>query len=202
MVMINNVEIAEREIPARMTTLVETKRIFLNPTLANDWRIRTDIRHRLEGAVQHLPNNLCFMIYEAFRSRDRQHALWTPVYAKIKRENPDWSADALTTETSRWVSPPDGFGSGHQAGAAIDITLAYRDRTPLDMGTKMQEFTALTPTNAPVSPEIRAHRDILITALAEEGLINYPDEWWHFSYGDRLWAEITGRSKAFFAPLE
>jgi len=33
-------------------------------------------------------------------------------------------------------------------------------------------------------------------------MINYPDEWWHFSYGDRLWAEITDRKEAFFAPIE
>jgi D-alanyl-D-alanine dipeptidase len=34
------------------------------------------------------------------------------------------------------------------------------------------------------------------------GMINYPDEWWHFSYGDRLWAEVTNRDAAFFAPID
>jgi len=33
-------------------------------------------------------------------------------------------------------------------------------------------------------------------------MINYPDEWWHFSYRDRLWAEVTGRNGAFFVPIE
>jgi D-alanyl-D-alanine dipeptidase len=33
------------------------------------------------------------------------------------------------------------------------------------------------------------------------GLVNYPSEWWHYSYGDRLWAELTGSPVAFFAPL-
>ena len=28
------------------------------------------------------------------------------------------------------------------------------------------------------------------------------DCWWHFSYGDRLWAEVTGRTQAFFAPID
>ncbi|MDQ7070256.1 MAG: M15 family metallopeptidase [Rhodobacterales bacterium] len=177
MVIINNITISERESPPRMTTLVETDRLFLNPTLADDWRIRREIRHRLEAATNHLPNDLCFMIYEAFRSRQRQKTLWVPVYDRLKRENPDWNDTTLYTETARWVSPPDGFGSGHQAGAAIDITLATRDRTPLDMGTTMQEFTALTPTDAPVSGKIRARRTLLTTALAQEGLINYPDEW-------------------------
>ena len=28
--------------------------------------------------------------------------------------------------------------------------------------------------------------------LGREGLVNYPTEWWHYSYGDRYWALATG----------
>ena len=57
-------------------------------------------------------------------------------------------------------------------------------------------------TASPVAENIRKNRNILITALAKYELVNYPDEWWHFSYGDRLWAEVTGRTQAFFAPID
>ena len=100
------------------------------------------------------------------------------------------------------MSPPDGFGSGHQAGAALDITLATADRKPLDMGTNMQAFTPLTPTALDVPDTARQNRDLLVDTLAAQGLINYPDEWWHFSYGDRLWAEVTGHTQAFYAPID
>ena len=73
----------------------------------------------------------------------------------------------------------------------------------LDMGTDINEkSTPLTMTASPVADDIRNNRDILITALANYGLTNYPDEWWHFSYGDRLWAEVKGRKQAFFAPID
>jgi zinc D-Ala-D-Ala dipeptidase len=203
MALIGNINITERESPVRMTVFEETDRIFLNAEFRDDWRIRMEIRQRVEKASTTLPDGLCFMIYEAYRSRQQQQRLWDPLYARLQRDNPDWHAHDLYTEAARWISPPDGFGSGHQAGAAIDITLATLARRPLDMGTAMNEkSTPLTMTAAPVADEIRKNRDLLISALAKYELANYPDEWWHFSYGDRLWAEVTGRTQAFFAPID
>jgi D-alanyl-D-alanine dipeptidase len=203
MTLIGNINITESETPVRMTAFSETDRIFLNPEFRDDWRIRTEIRQRIKKASKALPDGLAFMIYEAYRSRQQQQCLWDPVYTKLQDEKPEWHADDLYTEASRWISPPDGFGSGHQAGAAVDLTLATLDRCPLDMGTKMNETsTPLTMTASPVADNIRINRDILVSTLGEFGLVNYPDEWWHFSYGDRLWAEITGRTEAFFAPID
>jgi D-alanyl-D-alanine dipeptidase len=203
MTLIGNINITERENPVRMTVFEETDRIFLNPEFRDDWRIRTEIRQRIEKASLTLPDGLGFMIYEAYRSRQQQQRLWDPLYARLQRENPDWPEDDLYTEAARWISPPDGIGSGHQAGAAVDITLATLDRHPLDMGTDMNaKSTPLTMTASPVAENIRKNRNILITALAKYGLANYPDEWWHFSYGDRLWAEVTERTQAFFAPID
>ena len=36
-----------------------------------------------------------------------------------------------------------------------------------------------------ISTEARANRLILADALAGVGLVNYPTEWWHWSFGDR-----------------
>jgi len=202
MVKVGPIEIIERESPPRICLIDETERLFLNPEFNEDWRIRTDIHNRLIKATAILPDGLCFMVYEAFRSRARQHILWDLAYDDLKEKQSNWDANKLYNETSRWVAPPDGFGSGHQAGAAIDITLATTQRQPLDMGTPMQGVTPLTRTDALVSLTIRKNRNILIDALASQGLVNYPEEWWHFCYGDRLWAEITGRDKAFFAPID
>ncbi|MDP4504885.1 M15 family metallopeptidase [Nonomuraea turcica] len=36
-----------------------------------------------------------------------------------------------------------------------------------------------------------ANRCILGNALASAGFVNYPTEWWHWSFGERYWAYIT-----------
>jgi D-alanyl-D-alanine dipeptidase len=40
--------------------------------------------------------------------------------------------------------------------------------------------------------EARHNREILCDALTRAGFVNYPTEWWHWSYGDRYWAFVTG----------
>ena len=37
--------------------------------------------------------------------------------------------------------------------------------------------------------------------LAGQGLVNYPTEWWHWSFGDRYWALLTGARHALYGPV-
>jgi D-alanyl-D-alanine dipeptidase len=71
------------------------------------------------------------------------------------------------------------------------------------MGTAVQEFNEQTRTNCDtIKADEIERRKILRDALEAEGVINFPDEWWHFSYGDRLWAVITKSDRAFYAPID
>jgi len=47
----------------------------------------------------------------------------------------------------------------------------------------------------------RSHRAMLVAALAPTGLVNYPTEWWHWSYGDRYWAHVTGATHAVYGAV-
>jgi len=37
-------------------------------------------------------------------------------------------------------------------------------------------------------------------ALTAEGFVNYPTEWWRWSFGDRYWALLTGAANACYGP--
>jgi D-alanyl-D-alanine dipeptidase len=34
--------------------------------------------------------------------------------------------------------------------------------------------------------------------MADEGFAAHPDEWWHFSYGDQMWAALTDAPAALY----
>jgi D-alanyl-D-alanine dipeptidase len=34
--------------------------------------------------------------------------------------------------------------------------------------------------------------------MAAEGFANNPNEWWHFSWGDQMWAKLSGETVGFF----
>jgi D-alanyl-D-alanine dipeptidase len=34
--------------------------------------------------------------------------------------------------------------------------------------------------------------------MTEEGFAGLPDEWWHFSWGDQMWARLTSAPAAHY----
>jgi D-alanyl-D-alanine dipeptidase len=54
--------------------------------------------------------------------------------------------------------------------------------------------------DAAVSARARANRDSMRQALTAAGLVNEPQAWWHWSYGDRFWCFVTGAPAARYGP--
>ena len=75
--------------------------------------------------------------------------------------------------------------SGHSRGATIDLTLARCEGqtcTELDMGTSYDYFDELAHTDAPgIGTQQRRNRDLLRSAMREQGFANYELEWWHYT---------------------
>jgi len=106
----------------------------------------------------------------------------------------------LRRMASRYSSPPEV--APHVAGAAVDLSLCTVDDVELDMGTAVNDTgTERCHTQDPaIAAEARRNRDTLAAALRGAGLVNYPSEWWHWSYGDRYWAYVTGARQACYGP--
>jgi D-alanyl-D-alanine dipeptidase len=106
--------------------------------------------------------------------------------------------------SSRFVAPL--AVAPHVAGAAVDLTLVTTSGAELWMGTPVdvtpEESGGACFFAAPVDDEARHNRTVLAAALAAAGLINYPAEWWHWSYGDRYWALLTGADHAVYGSVE
>jgi len=200
---INGIHVQERENPVELVDMTKSGAFVFGLDFTSEFMLRRVVCEKLEAAQKRLPQGYRFKLYEAFRPRSRQILLWDTMMQRLVQEHPDWSAAQYQEEAEKFVANPHGFGSGHQAGAAVDITLCTELGEELFMGTAVQEFNDQTKTDCTaISPESIAYRSMLCTALEAEGVVNYPAEWWHFSYGDRLWAEVTKRDAAFFAPID
>jgi D-alanyl-D-alanine dipeptidase len=73
--------------------------------------------------------------------------------------------------------------------------------TPVD-ATPEQSDGACWTAATNISRFARSHRRLLTTVLTWSGLVNYPTEWWHWSYGDRYWALCTGAAAALYGPVD
>jgi len=80
------------------------------------------------------------------------------------------------------------------------------------MGSIFDDVTALAHTDhfehkgtvaSYSDAEAQANRRVLYWTMTEEGFVNYPNEWWHFCWGDQMWAKISGVPAAHYgiAPI-
>ena len=194
--------IIETETPPQITEISVADGLFINPRFSQDRRLRKSVYSKILAAKALLPTHLTFMIYEAYRPHARQVQMWEDIQRKIRSENPDMSNEDILDLCDNYVANPYHIGSGHQFGCAIDITLCTYDGIELDMGTAVQEFSDACKTLAPNITEHQAYnRRLLQTALSASGLVNYPAEWCHCSYGDRLWALLPNKPETLYGPL-
>lgn len=132
-------------------------------------------------------------------------AIFTGYRGELRRRHPDWSPQRLHRETTKFVSPVDV--APHSTGGALDLTLCTDDGVELDLGTAIdatpEDSADACFTDAPtIGRAARRHRQILADALGGAGMVNYPTEWWHWSYGDRYWALITGAPHTRYGPVD
>ena len=138
-------------------------------------------------------------VVEGHRSIADQRALIAHYSAEVCRARPGVSPHDLHHLVSRFVAPVEV--APHVAGAAVDLTLVDDRGLELDLGTPIdatpeQSAGACFFAADNISPEAREHRRLLAAVLGGAGLVNYPTEWWHWSYGDRYWALLSGSAQA------
>ena len=80
----------------------------------------------------------------------------------------------------------------HSTGSALDLTIVDESENELEMGTKIDELTEASASDyfdGEVDTNIyKINRKLLKDIMSEAGFTQLPTEWWHFSYGDQIWA--------------
>ncbi|TDV48836.1 M15 family metallopeptidase [Actinophytocola oryzae] len=201
------VDLPVQECGEPLVDLRDTGVIRIDTRLADELgayaHVRLSVADRLVAAQSQLPRGLRLLVVEGFRPQDVQKRYFVSSMSRVALANPDWSAERVRTESATYVSPPEV--APHVAGGAVDLTLCTVDGDELPMGTEVNETppeydTACFTASPLIDAEARANRTTLIEAMTASGFVNYPSEWWHWSYGDRYWAFNTGPQHARYGP--
>lgn len=82
----------------------------------------------------------------------------------------------------------------HSTGGAVDVTLVDEQGQSVDMGTAIDEISPrsypdyFAQSESEVEQVWHRHREQLNQVMVQAGFRRHPNEWWHFCYGDQLWA--------------
>jgi D-alanyl-D-alanine dipeptidase len=166
--------------PLTAVTAVDTFDAYgaLNILPPRTLRVRASVEQRLADAQALLPKGFQLIVLDGWRSLAEQATL-IEHYAAA-------GAEYVASIDSNSMRPP------HVTGGAVDVTLAYRGK-PLALGTDYDSFNPSAHLCAFESIDgiVRRLRRVLASAMLGGGFAPYPYEWWHWSFGDDVWAQFT-----------
>lgn len=129
-----------------------------------------------------------------------------------QEENPSRATAWCYAEAAKLASPLRTFEGvritpPHSTGGAVDIEIIDAAGRPLDFGMELRDWnivpSELCETGFDDLPDmVVANRKLLLETMAAEGFVNYPREWWHFSYGDQYWAFTTANAVALYGSIQ
>ncbi|UFJ41450.1 M15 family metallopeptidase [Brevibacillus humidisoli] len=164
-----------------------------------DCYLRAGAAQLLQQAAERLPAGFSLVVLDGWRPYDLQTAIYEQFKQSLIAQG--WSDDAsLVAELTKYVALPSTDPekpSPHITGGAVDLTIAGPDGW-LEMGTDFDDFSPRAATRFyEMLPEqecgrreerIRSNRRWLYHLMTEVGFTNYPEEWWHYDYGNHHWA--------------
>lgn len=169
--------------------------------------LRENVAKKLHLAAAYLPGDYVLMVLDGYRPYAVQMALRSSIAAVLKAQSPDLSDDDFLRHLNEFIAVPSRdpkAPSPHLTGGSVDVALCDRAGNMLDMGTPFDgpEIDSWTAAFEGREGEIRIRRRILFNAMTNAGFTNLPTEWWHFDFGNQLWAHYSGQTQAVYSAIE
>ncbi|CDZ78203.1 D-alanyl-D-alanine dipeptidase [Legionella massiliensis] len=171
---------------------------------------RTAVLKGLMKALALIPQEYGLLIWDVYRPRAVQAALFNWMHKEIQIKYPHLTEAELFEETKKYVALPAEIGndycSPHLSGGAIDLTLCEADSgRELDMGTPFDDCSERAHLGyfsqkshlSPAEKEIKKRRELLRSTMESVGFTSYQYEWWHFDIGNFFWSQKLGCAEAF-----
>ena len=184
------------------------------------WNLRRTVLNRLLKANEYLKanyENYFLIIYDSWRPLEVQEYMFYFACNNeckkngivFSKENINSYPDIISKVEKFWAFPSPSMSNPppHSTGAAVDLTLVDKSGTLFDMGCDIDQMddTAVPDyfqkgTNQK-EKDCHIRRKILQEAMNKFDFAQHPNEWWHFSYGDQLWAWKNNKKKAIYGKV-
>jgi len=183
------------------------------------WKLRKEVVNRLVKVNDYLISNNGFylLIYDSWRPLEVQEFMFKRAFL-LECKNSDIEASLQNMKSypsilkrveKFWAYPSydSRFPPPHSTGGALDVCLSDEDGNLVEMGSKVDQMDETSKPdfyeNIKNEDAIiwNSRRNLLREIMTKFGFAQHPNEWWHFSYGDQLWAWKNKKANAFYGKI-
>ena len=178
--------------------------LIFEPSIMKNYKylVRTAVHDKI-GRISRLLSDMDkrLIIRSAWRSFDHQQLLWDRNLEVARKQNPEKSSDEIERITLEFTASREN--SMHATGGAVDA-LIYDPENDcvMDFGTnhgfKLDLNRKCYPLHPGISSEAKKNRKILMDLFENEDFVCDLTEYWHFDYGNVVWALEKGRASSIY----
>ena len=156
---------------------------------ANLQTVRPQWRLQIFDAYRPIPVQQFMVDYTFTQLAEAEDLDCATMSAEVKLKLQNKVAEFWATPSDNPNTPPP-----HSTGAAVDLALIDEEGHSVDMGSVIDEISPRSYPNhfaqekSDEAQRLHHHRQLLAQAMTQAGFRQHPNEWWHFSAGDQLWA--------------
>jgi D-alanyl-D-alanine dipeptidase len=178
--------------------------LLYEPSIKKNYQylVREDIVPKI-GRINNMleKEGKTLIIRSVWRSVEHQRMIWNNKIKFLTRIHPEKSLEEITQLVAHFIAPPRS--SMHTTGGAVDALIFDKTNVcVLDFGTnqgiKIDLSEECYPYHPDISPLARKNRKLMIGLFEKEGFVVDLKEYWHFDYGNVMWAASKKKSHAIY----
>ena len=153
--------------------------------------VRPEVAKKLSKVADKLPKPYKLRIDDGYRALYIQNILWQNRWNQFQKENPSLNKKELYKRTRDLVFDPKEGIPPHSTGGAVDIGLIdEKDGNDVNLSEPLEKYY-IEPQlySSKINRNAQKLRILLHDLMLKEGFAPHPNEFWHFSYGDKRWSE-------------
>jgi D-alanyl-D-alanine dipeptidase len=166
--------------------------------------VRSEVLKKLNLGANALYDPYKLVIRAGHRPMSVQKRELKECAADYKRANPGVSDEKALEHARIFVSDPDSALPPHVCGAAVDVEIINTSTGKiLDFGSALNADNVKSFLYYPeLTVQQKNNRLMLTTVMLDAGFASLMSEWWHYSYGDQVWAWFYGKRNSLYSPVD
>ncbi len=183
------------------------------------WKLREEVVNRLVKVHDYLISKSSFnlLIYDSWRPLEVQEFMFKrAILLECEKSDIDISFENIKSYPSIlkkvekfWAYPSydTRCPPPHSTGGALDVCLSDKEGNLVEMGSMVDQMDETSNpffyANIKNEEAIiwNSRRNLLMEIMTKFGFAQHPNEWWHFSYGDQLWAWKNKKANALYGKI-